>query len=73
MADAQKSILLIEISVGSLNESDGLKLHLSGTANQALGAIARARFELNRLESKVMYDLEKPVGQRGKPMEANHV
>jgi len=50
--------LLIEVGAGEKN-SDALKIDLKGTPNQALGFIARAEWELEKMRAMIHDDLKK--------------
>jgi hypothetical protein len=50
--------LMIFIGIGE-GDSDALRVTLKGTPNQALGFIARARFELDKMERGIHAQLTK--------------
>ena len=54
-----KSILSIIIGNAD-GESDTMSIEISGTPNQVLGFIARARHELDKNEKGVLADIDKP-------------
>ena len=56
-------ILKIEITAKE-DGADGLKMDVSGSPNQVLGFIARARFELSKIENSVIETIKKDVSDR---------
>lgn len=56
-------ILKIEITAKE-DGADCLKVDVSGSPNQVLVFIARARFELSKIESSVIETLKKDVAER---------
>lgn len=59
-----RSILKIEI--GGDIEKDDLSIDAHGTPNMMLGAIARFRIELDKIEHKIKLELVKPPADRGR-------
>lgn len=51
--------LMIFIGIGE-GDSDALRVDCKGTPNQVLGFIARARFELDKIERQIHADLTRP-------------
>lgn len=52
----------LKIIISHDNDNDNLEVSMSASANLALGMIARARFELNKLEIAIHNDLTKKQG-----------
>ena len=57
---------ILKIEIGGDIEKDDLSIDAHGTPNMMLGAIARFRIELDKIEHKIKLDLAKPPDYRGK-------